>query len=183
MSFDEITRALGPDLFGRSNGKSEASFSLLLSEVQDLIDKSFKAVTEYRMITVPPAVRLGITLRILEGASYLVLVLAYQVAKITLHEVFHSTCEALMTRLRLKGCPTSGTGIRSIAKCFQTSRKYVNPLSGCAGAVDGICVKIRTPEPRKPRSMLYCRKGVISVQALVDSDYIFLFRNVHWFDT
>ena len=122
VSFDEITRALGPDLFRRPNGKSEAAFALLLSEVQDLIDNSLKVATEYRRSTVPPAVRLGITLRILEGASYFILVLAYQVAKITLHEVFHSTCEALMTRLRLKGFPTSGAGLRSIAKRFQTSR-------------------------------------------------------------
>ena len=129
---------------------SEAAFGLLLSEMQDLINKSFKAATEYRRSTVPPAIRQGITLRILAGESYFVLVLAYQVAKITLHEVFHSTCEALVMRLRLKGFPTRGAGLRSIAKRFANSRKCLNPLSSCVGAVDGICVKIRKPEPRNP---------------------------------
>lgn len=177
VSFDDITRALGPDLFRKSYRMSEAAFALLLNEVQDLIDKPFKAATEYRRSTVPPAVRLGITLRILAGASYLDLVLAYQVAESTLHEVFNSTCEALMTRLRLKGFPTSSAGLRSIAKRFQTSRKSVNPLSGCVGAVDGICVKIKKPEPQENPAMFYCRKGfyAIPVQALVDSDYIFRF--------
>ena len=54
-----------------------------------------------------------------------------------------------MTQLRLKVFRTSGAGLGSIAKRFQTSRKYVNPRSGCVGAVDGIYVKIRELEPQE----------------------------------
>ena len=73
-------RALGLDLFHNSYRKSETVLSLLLSKVQDLIDKPFKAATEYRKSTVPPGVRLGIILRIVTGVGYVDLVLAYQVA-------------------------------------------------------------------------------------------------------
>ena len=86
--------------------------------MQDLIYKPFTAATENRRSTASPAVMLGITLRILSGASYLDLILSYQVAESTLHEVFHSTCEALMTKLRLKGFLTSGAGFAIHSKAL-----------------------------------------------------------------
>ena len=81
---------------------SKSAFDLLLKEARDLIDKPFKAATKYRKITILSAVRLDTTLRILAGRSYLDLVLAYQVSKSTLNKIFNSTCEALITRLRLE---------------------------------------------------------------------------------
>ena len=66
--FDDITAALGPDLFRKSYRMSDAAFALLMSEGQDLIEKLFKVATEYRRSTVLSAVRLGITLRIVAGA-------------------------------------------------------------------------------------------------------------------
>lgn len=42
VSIDEITRALDPDLFRKTYRLSEAAFALLLSEVQDLVEKPLK---------------------------------------------------------------------------------------------------------------------------------------------
>lgn len=51
-----------------------------------------------------------------------------------------------------------------------------NPLPGCVGALDGICIKILNPSDRFHHSTFYCRKGfyALPVQALVDSSYRFL---------
>ena len=53
----------------------------------------------------------------------------------------------------------------------------MNPLHGCVGALDGICINIRqTPREINPASFL-CRKiyYLIPVQALCDSNYILLY--------
>ena len=82
-----------------------------------------------------------------------------------------------MMKLRLKGFPKSQAGLRAIERGFQTSRKDVSPLSGCVGALDGICVKIKKPEAVENPAMFFSSKGfyAIPVQALVDSNYIFRF--------
>ena len=177
ITFEDITRALDPFHFQRSYRMSKPCFEQLLGDVQDLVEKPYKASTEYRRSTVPPEIRLAITLRLLAGASYLDLMLAYQVAEETIRDIFRDTCDSLMTRLRLKGFPKSQAGLRAIERGFQTSRKDVSPLSGCVGALDGICLKIKKPEAVENPAMFFSRKGfyAIPVQALVDSNYIFRF--------
>ena len=58
---------------------------------------------------------------------------------------------------------------------LQLSRSPANPLPGCVGALDGICIKIKKPATNQLPSTFYCRKGffAILVQALVDSSYRF----------
>lgn len=177
ITFADITRALDPLVFQKSYRMSQQCFEQLLRDVHDLIDKPYKASTDYRRSTVPSDIRLAITLRLLAGASYLDLMLAYQVGEETIRDIFQNTCDGLMARLRLKGFPKSQAGLRSIARQFQTSRKDVSPLSGCVGALDGICIKIKKPEPEENPAMFFSRKGfyAIPVQALVDSNYIFRF--------
>lgn len=175
--FKDIVRALGPEKFKASYRMSLPAFKMLLNQVRDLLQRPFKAETDYRCSTVSAEIRLAITLRILGGGRYVDLILAYGVQETTIRTIFHDTCQALASRLHLKGFPKTIEGLRAIAKRFQTSRKPANPLPGCVGAVDGICIKIKKPKPRENPALFYCRKGfyAVPVQALVDSDYIFRF--------
>ena len=177
VSFKDIIRALGPEKFKASYRMSLPAFKLLLNEVRDLLQRPFKAGTDYRRCTVSPEIRLAITLRILAGGNYIDIMLAYGVQESTIRRIFHDTCHALSRRLRLKGFPTTIAGLQEIARRFQSSRKSTNPLPGCVGALDGICVKIMKPKRHENPALFYCRKGfyAVPVQALVDSDYIFRF--------
>ena len=177
ISFKDIIRALGPQKFKASYRISLPAFKLLLNEVRDLLQRPFKAETDYRCCTVSPEIRLAITLRILGGGNYIDIMLAYRVQEATIRRIFHDTCHALSCRLRLKGFPTTIAALQEIARRFQSSRKSTNPLPGCVGALDGICIKIKKPKRHENPALFYCRKGfyAVPVQALVDSDYIFRF--------
>jgi len=90
-------------------------------------------------------VRLGITLLLLAGGSYLDLMEAYRTGRSTVYDIFHSICEALMKTLKLPGLPSTLDDLKTSETAFKTSRSPPNPLSGCVGALDGIYVKIQKP--------------------------------------
>lgn len=175
ISFKDITKALGPEKFKRVYRMSVQCFKLLLNAVRDLLQRPFKRGTAYRRCTVPPEIRLALTLRVLAGGSCSDLMLAYRVQEKTVRSIFQDTCRILMSRLRLKGFPSTIACFKEIARRFQSSRKGVNPLPGCVGALDGICIKIKKPDSAENPAMFYCRKGfyALPVQAVVDSDYMF----------
>ena len=177
VPFKKTVKVLGPEKFKKSFRMSYPTFKLLLSQVRDLLHRPLKRGTEYRRCKVPPEIRLAITLRILGGGSYIDLMLAYHIEECTIRRIFHQTCDVLTSRLQLKRFPKTMAGMRQIARNFQSSRRGTNPLPGCVGALDGICIKIKKPQPCENPAMFYCRKGfyAIPVQALVDSDYIFRF--------
>jgi hypothetical protein len=54
---------------------------------------------------IEPAVRLGITLRILAGGSYVGLVMIFRIGRYTAFQVFHSTVDALNGRISMPGIP------------------------------------------------------------------------------
>ena len=88
VSFRDIAKALDPVLFQKSYRMSQQCFEQLLGDVRDLIQKPYNASTEYRRSTVPPEIRLAITLRSLADASYLDLMLGYQVGEETIRYIF-----------------------------------------------------------------------------------------------
>ena len=180
VTFDTISEFYGPHMFRKSFRMSKGTFHLLLDTVRDLVERKFVSATEYRRETVPGDIRLAITLRILAGASYCDLSLAYQVKESTVFDIFHSTCDALNDRLYLEGFPKTKLALQQIAKGFQTSRTEASPVFGCVGALDGICVKIKKPAPGELPASFYSRKGfyALPVQALCDSDYIFRYCSV-----
>lgn len=69
VSFRDVTKALGPDLFKAMCRMSITAFKLLLNEVRDLLTRPFKSGTAYRRSTVSAEVRLGFTLRMLAGGT------------------------------------------------------------------------------------------------------------------
>ena len=168
----DIIRALVPEKFKASYRMSLPAFNLLLNEVRDLLQSPLKAGTDYRRCNMSPEIRLAVTLRILAGGNYIDIMLSYSVQESTIRRIFHDTCHALSRRLRLKRFPTTIAGLQEIARRFQSSRKSKNPLPGCVGALDGICVKIMKTKPHENPALFHCRKGIyaVPVQALVDSD-------------
>lgn len=180
ISFDLVSSFYGPKMFRKSFRMSRGTFQLLLDTVRELVERKFLSRTEYRRETIPADIRLAITLRILAGASYCDLSLAYQVKESTVFHIFASTCNALNERLYLEGFPKTKLALQNIAEGFQTSRTDSSLLFGCVGALDGICVKIKKPAPGKLPAAFYFRKGFygLPVQALCDSEYMFRYCSV-----
>ena len=120
--------------------------------------------------------RLAITLRMLAGARYGDLMLLYCIKQCTVYNVFHDTVDALNEVLKFPLLPKTDEGLRRLANEMKLSRCRGNPLTGCIGALDGICIKIDKPRAELNPALFYCRKGyyAIPVQALVDHSYRFL---------
>jgi len=97
------------------------------------------------------------------------------VVKSTFYEVFRATRGYIDSLWKLPGLPETYCGLKKLAVDFQRTRSPPSPLPGCAGALDGICIKIRKPDNYQLPVTYYCREGfyVLPVQALVDSSYRF----------
>ena len=126
--------------------------------------------------TVLPDSRLAITLRMLACARYGDLTLLYCITQCTVYKVFHETFEALNEVLKFPLLPKTDERLRRLANGMKLSRSRGNPLTGCIGALDGICIKIDRPRAELNPALFYCRKGYYAIpfQALVDHSYRFL---------
>ncbi len=67
--------------------------------------------------------------------------------------------------------------LEMLAAEFHSSRKPVNPLCGCIGALDGIAIAIQKPPDEYVPRNFYCRKGIyaLPVQAMVDARNRFVY--------
>lgn len=101
---------------------------------------------------------------------------AFCIGRKTVYNVFHSTRKAIDATLTLPGFRKTFQGLQRSSEGFQISRKPVNSLAGCVGALDGICVKIMKPNDDHHPATFYCWKDFYSipVQAVVDYRYRFL---------
>jgi hypothetical protein len=125
---------------------------------------------------VEPALRLGLTLRILAGASYLDMVMLFRVARSTAFEIFHGTVDAINCALDMPSIPVSDRSrLQALAQGFCLSRTPASPLYGCVGALDGIAIAVVKPLDRFVPRNFYCRKGIyaLPVKAIVDHAYRF----------
>jgi hypothetical protein len=95
---------------------------------------------------VEPAINLALTIRILSGASYLDMMMLFQIAKSTVYETFHSTIASITKRLAIPGLPSAHGELQRIAQDFEISRQPLNPPQGGVGSVDGICIEIQKEE-------------------------------------
>lgn len=176
VTFATVTKIYTDASFKRAFRMDRKVFEKLLSLVWNDLKKNDDMGRRAKRPTIQPDVTLGVTLRMLAGGSYLDLMAAYEISDSAVYEIFHSTTEALMKRLRLPGLPRTIPGLRRLAEEFKMSRSPPSPLSGCVGALDGIAIKIKKPSSYLDPAYFYCRKGyyAIPVQAVVDSDYRFL---------
>lgn len=176
LTFEHVIEELGEGDFRQSFRMSKRCFVDLLRAVRPAIEKSASMGALSGRRTIPPETRLAITLRLLAGASYVDMRLAFRVGRSTVYHIFHETVEAIDNTFSLKGLPTCPERLNEIATKFRLSRSFKNPLPFCVGAVDGIAFPIQKPSDTKRPAAYFTRKGfyAIPVQALCDAEYRFL---------
>lgn len=129
---------------------------------------------------VEPAVRLAITMRLLAGGSYIDLVTNYNIAPATVYDIFHDKVQNLFSRIAMPNIDIQDeAALHKLAEEFQTSRSTSNPLYGCVGIVDGICLRVIKHHAEYIPRKVFCRKGMyaIPVQAVISSSYKFLYMS------
>jgi len=175
VSFSKITSVYTREGFKRAFRMYRENFYKLLRYVSKGLQRNEEMGKRSKRTVIPPDMRLGITLRLLAGASYLDLQTSYRVGASTVYKVFHSTCHVLVKALVLPGLPSTVENLRKSSLDFKLSRRPPSPLTGCVGALDGIAVKIKMPKKEEQPAAYFCRKGYYSlpVQALCDSTYKF----------
>eukprot|EP00171_Calliarthron_tuberculosum_P003440 IDg3440t1 len=172
--FRRVISAYSRKNFQRAFRMSPETFAKLLYKVRsDLVRCQAMGSRSGRPI-VESDVRLGVTMRMLAGASYLDIISSYSLCVSTVYSVFADTVHVLQNCLTLPGLPETKFGLRSLSNRFKSMRG--SPLTGCVGALDGICMRIRKPNEEERPAAYYCRKGyyAVPVQALVDCSYRFL---------
>ncbi len=129
---------------------------------------------------VTPDVRLGVTLRLLAGGSYLDQMLTFRLGASTVFAVFKETLEAIITVLGMPGVPLSDARrLRELADGFHNSRAYPEPVVRLHSS-RGWHSSRDTETPRQIRpAPFFCRKGkyALPVQACVDAQYRFLYMS------
>jgi hypothetical protein len=179
-SFASAHRYLDDKEFTRTFRMPRHAFHSLLATLQvDLLRDSVQAARSSGGV-IEPAVRLGITLRVLSGSSYLDLMMLFRIGRSTVFDIFHSTIDAVNRHLAMPGIPLcEETKLSSLASGFSTSRACLSPLFGCVGALDGISIEIAKPHDRYIPRNFFCRKGMyaLPVQAIVDSTYRFTYMS------
>jgi hypothetical protein len=131
-------------------------------------------------------VKIACTIRILAGASYLDLLLAYNLSHHMLYEIFHETINwinksfefALPNYIKYENT----NKLQQLALAFSDRSDGI--INGCIGALDGVAIRIRSPwierdEVPDPGNY-YCRKGffALNVQAICDAD-----KRIIWLST
>ena len=93
-----------------------------------------------------------------------------------MYAIFKETRVALLRKLSFPDVLGFPDQLQRLAEEFKVSRKGVNPLTGCKGALDGIFVKIKQADSHHGPAGFYCRNGYysVSVQALLDAHYRFV---------
>lgn len=176
LTFTEISSVYDDRGFRRAYRMTRGTFQRLLDLVRKDLEPNKEMGWRSGRLAVDADMRLGLTLRLLAGAFYLDVQVSFKIGCSTVYDVFRSTCKALMTHLSLPGLPSTEEEFNKSELMFRQSRPFLNPLSGCVGALDGICVKIKKPKAWEKPASFYCRKGyyALPVQALCDSSYRFL---------
>jgi DDE superfamily endonuclease len=177
QTFAHLQAALLPTEFTRVFRMSQSTFTALLRILQRDLTRDMRMALRSSGGRVEPAVRLAFTIRMLAGASYLDMMLVLRIASPTVYDVFHSTVASITKRIAMPGLPVSRSNLHSLALALIGSRQPPNPLYGCIGAVDGLCIEIQKPLNEFGPRAFYCRKGMYAIpaHALVDANYRFLY--------
>jgi hypothetical protein len=177
-SFEFVTRYLSEQEFVRSFRLPYQAFYALLQQLQPLLYRNALQPARSSGGVVEPAVRLGLTLYILAGASYLDMVIVFRVARSTAFEIFHITVDAISCTLECK-LVSDLSRLQALAQGLCLSRTPASPLYGCVGALDGIDIAVVKPLDRFVPRNFYCRKGsyALPVQAIVDHSYRLLYMS------
>jgi hypothetical protein len=171
--FMSNTRGLHDVEFHRAFRMSRGSFDRLLSKLGPELTRDQSQGLRSCGGSIEPACRLAIAVRILAGASYVDIMLAFRLAKSTVYAVFKETILAIGATMQLPGIPFDDeVALRKCSIQFITLRNPPSPLHGCVGAVDGLLLHITKPADRYNPAHYFCRKGfyAIPLQVVCDSN-------------
>ncbi len=129
---------------------------------------------------IEPAIRLGVTLRMLAGGMHHDQMISWCIGRSTVYNIFKDTIHSINCVIAMPGVPLGDESkLKKLADEFNASRSIANPLYGCVAALDGIAITIcKPPDHYVPRNF-FCRKGMyaLPVQAVVDARYRFLYMS------
>jgi hypothetical protein len=154
-SFGELCELLRPDISSSARGLNGNAESGLVA----------------------PELKLSMTLRYLAGGSYLDIVDMHGVHRSSFYGHVWSVVDAINKHLSLSLPVNDPVALQEIAVGFQS--RFDNPLAGCVGAVDGLCVAIERPVGCDNPNAYWTRKNCFAynLQAIVDSKYRFRFAS------
>jgi hypothetical protein len=193
-TWEEFTNMIVDDLFWRMFRMTKETFRKLCHELESVVGKeTFKAkeyllcngwslglactrkANEYKGGIVPGEMKVAIALRMLAGASYLDLIVAYGIDRSFVYLSLFEVVGWINTAFSL---PLVNALQNKDMAFFQSiSDGFASFTSGifkrCIGAIDGIAIRINCPpESEVPDPKNYwCRKGfyALNVQAICDS--------------
>lgn len=179
--FGDLTRTLNDLEFSLAFRMSRGTFERMILSLGPLLQRDALQGIRSSGGFVEPYIRLAVTIRMLAGASYLDVMLAFRIAKSTVYCLMHETIEAMCERWKLPGLPFGDErALRLLSIGFTRSRCPPSPLHGCVGALDGVLVKISKPPNSCNPAKFYCRKGfyAIPVQVVCDYQYRILYASM-----
>lgn len=96
---------------------------------------------------IDPAVRFAITLRILSGASYIYMVMNFNVSACYVYQILHETVDSIFRKLETPGIPLDDENeLRELSDRFCSSLSTANPLRSCVGELDYIAIEVINPK-------------------------------------
>jgi DDE superfamily endonuclease len=163
-------------------GLSEGQFRRMYRLSKDAFQQLVTVISEYRQRAGRRPGRhavdakLSMTLLWLAGGSYLDIALAHCVSVSTFFHVVDETICDLDDTITLESRHENEEYLKRVSTGFTRGR---SPIYGCAGAIDGIAIKIVEPwaGTTANSSTYFNRKGfsALNVQAMCDCNYKFTF--------
>ena len=176
FDFEEHCNRLSEQYFTRLYRVTKDEFHTLCRLIETKCNPLI-ARQNIKYLSISTTTALCVTLRLLEGASYLDLAWTYGISPPSVYRAFHKIIIALDECLPKLKFPVTENECKSAAKLFKSCRK--SPLDGVIASLDGIAIAIKqpsseeVPDPKK----YYNRKKyfALCVQAAVTADYKFVF--------
>jgi DDE superfamily endonuclease len=182
--FSEIIDPIDKSLFHRMFRCHKVSFYRLVDKIKSRIDASVFKSEEWLIIhnkkyssAISGEVKIACTIRMLAGASYLDLLLSYGISSYMLYDIFHQTIQwinnTFVFPLPRYLIEENTEKLQEISELFSNRSNGI--INGCIGAIDGIAIRIRSPniirDDVPDPGNYYCRKGffALNAQAICDS--------------
>jgi hypothetical protein len=172
--FESFVASFSPRLFKRLYRMDRVAFERLCELVGTRSETTRRASCRLSV-----SAKVSMTLRWLAGGSYLDISMSHFVSIPTFYFVIDQVIADFDNILTMRFRFDDAAYLQNCSDGF--SRYGRSPLSGCAGAVDGIAIRIQEPARGSvPNpSTYYNRKGffAIAVQAMCDHRYVFTFSS------
>ena len=170
LDWDSHVEGIGPRLFQRAYRLNHDEFDTLLAKIRAHLRTTSLSATRARASSGSPVTlecRLAATLRYLAGGSYIDICFCHGIAPTTFYDVIWSIMDAIEAVETICFPIDDEEELERIGAGFGAETRGI--MDGCAGALDGYCLRIRKPyakEHGNPLSFLN-RKGYFSINVYV----------------